>query len=91
MPPAAPGIAVAVSSPGKSEIIASVVSSKPAIEAAFCNAARMTLVGSRSIGSTKDDPVSVVSGFSARRARSVAFQCFQQFRSQSGAVAPPLR
>jgi len=41
MPPAAPGIAVAASSPGKSEIIASVVSGKPAIEAAFCNAARI--------------------------------------------------
>jgi hypothetical protein len=26
-----------------------------------------------------ENPVSVVSGFGARRARSVAFQCFQQF------------
>jgi hypothetical protein len=34
---------------------------------------------SRLIGSTKDNPVSVVSGFGARRARSVAFQCFPQF------------
>jgi len=41
MPPAATGIAVATASPRKSEIIASVVSSKPAIEAAFCNAARI--------------------------------------------------
>jgi hypothetical protein len=46
MPPAAPGIAVAVSSPGKSEIIASELSGAPAIEAAFCNAARVTFVGS---------------------------------------------
>ena len=46
MPPAAPVIAVGVSSPGKFEIIASVVSGKPAIEAAFCNAARVTFVGS---------------------------------------------
>jgi hypothetical protein len=35
MPPAAPGIAVAVSSPGKSEIIASVVRSKPAVAISF--------------------------------------------------------
>ena len=46
MPPAAPGIAAAAASPEKSEIIASVVSGKPAIEAAFCNAARVPLVGS---------------------------------------------
>jgi hypothetical protein len=26
-----------------------------------------------------ENPVSVVSGFGARRAHSVAFQCFQQF------------
>jgi hypothetical protein len=34
---------------------------------------------SQSIGSTKKNPVSVVSGFGARRASSVAFQCFPQF------------
>jgi hypothetical protein len=34
---------------------------------------------SQSIGSTWENPVSVVSGFGARRARSVAFQCFPQF------------
>jgi hypothetical protein len=43
MPSATPDIAVAAASPGKSEIIASVVSGKPTIEAAFCDAARVYL------------------------------------------------
>jgi hypothetical protein len=34
---------------------------------------------SQSIGSTEKNPDSVVSGFRARRARGVAFQCFPQF------------
>ena len=37
MPPAAPGADLVASSPGKSEIIASVVSGKPEIETAFSN------------------------------------------------------
>ena len=48
MPSMPPGIAgISSLSLGSSAIIASVVSSKPATDAAFCNAERVTLVGSR--------------------------------------------
>ena len=44
MPPIPPGIAgLPLSSSGSSETIASVVSIRPAIDAAFCNAVRTTL------------------------------------------------
>jgi len=46
MPPAPPGIPASLFSSGISLTRASVVSSSPAIELAFCNAARTTLVGS---------------------------------------------
>ena len=47
MPPMPPGIAgLPLSSSGSSETMASVVSIRPAIEAAFCNAVRVTLAGS---------------------------------------------
>ncbi len=48
MPPMPPmsGIGGADSSLGASVTMASVVSSRPAIEVAFCSAARVTLVGS---------------------------------------------
>ena len=47
IPPIPPGIAgLPLSSSGSSETIASVVSMRPAIEAAFCNAVRVTLAGS---------------------------------------------
>jgi len=54
-----PGIAEEASSPGKSEIIASVVSSKPAIDAAFCKAARVTFAGSITPAFTRSSSSSV--------------------------------
>ena len=47
MPPMPPGIAgLPLSSSGISETMASVVSIRPAIEAAFCRAVRVTFAGS---------------------------------------------
>jgi hypothetical protein len=54
MPPIPPGIAgLLLSSSGISETMASVVSIKPAIDAAFCNAVRVTFAGSITPASTR--------------------------------------
>ena len=57
MPPMSGGAGIAGLSSGISATIASVVIIKPAIDAAFCNAARATLVGSRI-------PISIISPYS---------------------------
>jgi len=94
MPPAAPGIAMAVSSPGgpnhrlgskrqardRSRVLQRRVRSPRVWPSHKLLALHVFFLHcSRPIDSTKDNPVSVVSGFCARRARSVAFQCFPQF------------
>ena len=54
-----PDIARGLSSSGSSEISASVVNIKPAIEAAFCNAQRVTFAGSIIPAATMSSKVSV--------------------------------
>jgi hypothetical protein len=54
-----PGIARGLSSSCNSEISASVVSIKPAIDAAFCNAQRVTFAGSIIPAATRSSKVSV--------------------------------
>src|SRR3954471_19630439 len=58
-PPMPPGMAGALSSSGSSEMSASVVSMRPAIEAAFWSAERVTLAGSMTPASTRSSKVSV--------------------------------